>query len=53
MTQKHQPNRDAAASRRPAGQSDDSNHLSALVAAGRVFPATVAELGRSDEAYSK
>lgn len=30
---------------RPAGQSDDSGNLSAIVAADRTFPAAVAELG--------
>ena len=37
----------AAANRRPAGQSDGSHNLSATLAADRVFPAAVAELGRS------
>ena len=38
---------DAAASRRPAGQSGGSGNLSATFAAHRTFPAAVAELGRS------
>ena len=41
------PNQSAAANRRPAGQSDGSGNLSAIVAADRAFPAAVAELGRS------
>jgi hypothetical protein len=40
------PNQSAAANRRPAGQSDSSGNLFAIVAADRAFPATVAELGR-------
>lgn len=32
--------------RRPAGQSDGSDNLSATLAADRAFPAAVAELGR-------
>ena len=40
------PNQDAAANRRPAGQSDGSDNLSAIVAADRAFPAAVAEVGR-------
>ena len=40
------PNQDAAANRRPAGQSDGSDNLSAIVAADRAFPAAVAELDR-------
>ena len=40
------PNQSAAANRRPAGQSDGSDNLSAIVAADRAFPAAVAELGR-------
>jgi hypothetical protein len=39
-------NQDAAVNRRPAGQSDGSDNLSAIVAADRVFPAAVAELDR-------
>ena len=39
-------NQSAAANRRPAGQSDGSDNLSAIVAADRAFPAAVAELGR-------
>ena len=39
------PNQSAAANRRPAGQSDGSDDLSATVAADRAFPAAVAELG--------
>jgi NADPH:quinone reductase-like Zn-dependent oxidoreductase len=39
-------NKSAAANRRPAGQSDGSGNLSAIVAADRAFPAAVAELGR-------
>jgi len=35
-----------AANHRPAGQSDDSGNLSAILAADRTFPAAVAELGR-------
>src|SRR5436190_22926946 len=43
-----QPNKKgASANRRPAGQSDGSADLSAIVAADRAFPAAVAELGRS------
>ena len=38
------PNQSAAANRRPAGQSDGSDNLSAIVAADRAFPAAVAEL---------
>ena len=34
-----------ASNRRPAGQSDGSGNLSAIVAADRAFPAAVAELG--------
>ena len=40
------PNQCAAANRRPAGQSDGSGNLSAIVAADRALPAAVAELGR-------
>jgi hypothetical protein len=40
------PNQSAAANRRPAGQSDGSGNLSAIVAADRAFPAAVAELDR-------
>lgn len=40
------PNQSAAANRRPAGQTDGSDNLSAIVAADRAFPAAVAELGR-------
>lgn len=40
-------NQSAAANRRPAFQSDGLGNLSAIVAAARVFPAAVAELGRS------
>jgi len=40
------PNKGAAASRRPAGQSDGSDDLSTTFAADRAFPAAVAELGR-------
>ena len=40
-------NQRAAANRRPAGQSDGGDNLSAMVAAGRAFPAAVAELDRS------
>jgi hypothetical protein len=39
-------NQSAAANRRPAGQSDGSGNLAAIVAADRAFPAAVAELGR-------
>jgi hypothetical protein len=39
-------NKSAAANRRPAGQSDGSGNLAAIVAADRAFPAAVAELGR-------
>jgi hypothetical protein len=39
-------NQSAAANRRPAGQSDGTDNLSAIVAADRAFPAAVAELGR-------
>jgi hypothetical protein len=39
----------APANRRPAGQSDGSDNLSAIVAADRAFPAAVAELGRFAE----
>jgi len=35
-----------ALQRRPAGQSDGSGNLAAIVAAARAFPAAVAELGR-------
>jgi len=38
------PNQSAAANRRPAGQLDGSDTLSAIVAADRAFPAAVAEL---------
>jgi hypothetical protein len=41
------PNQGAAANRRPAGQSNGSGNLAAIVAADRAFPAAVAELGRS------
>ena len=37
----------SALQRRPAGQSDGSDNLSATVAADRAFPAAVAELDRS------
>lgn len=40
------PNQSAAANRRPAGQSDGSGNLAAIVAADRAFPAAVAELVR-------
>ena len=40
------PNQSAAANRRPAGQADGSDNLSAIVTAGRAFPTAVAELGR-------
>ena len=40
-------NQSAAANRRPAGQSDGSGNLAAIVAADRAFPAAVAELDRS------
>ena len=43
------PNQIAAANRRPAGQSNGSGNLSAIVAVDRAFPAAVAELGRSPE----
>jgi hypothetical protein len=46
------PNQGAAANRRPAGQADGSDKLSATVAADRPFPAAVAELGRSAEYFS-
>ncbi len=39
-------NQGAAANRRPAGQSDGSDDLSAILAADRALPAAVAELGR-------
>lgn len=39
-------NKGASANRRPAGQSDGSDNLSAIVTADRAFPAAVAELGR-------
>jgi hypothetical protein len=42
---KRMPNKGAAANRRPAGPSDGSDNLSAIVAADRAFPAAVAELG--------
>lgn len=42
----HRTIKSAAANRRPAGQSDDSDNLAATVAADRAFPAAVAELGR-------
>ena len=38
-------NQGAGANRRPAGQSDGSDNLSATLAADRAFPAAVAELG--------
>ena len=44
---KMQANQSAAAHRRPAGQSDGSDNLAAIVAADRAFPAAVAELDRS------
>ncbi len=34
----------AAANRHPAGQADASGNLAAIVAAGRAFPAAVADL---------
>jgi hypothetical protein len=43
---KKSANQSAAANRRPAGQLDGSDYLSAIVAADRAFPAAVAELGR-------
>ena len=39
-------NKSAAANRRPAGQSDGSDNMSAIVAADPAFPAAVAELCR-------
>jgi hypothetical protein len=42
-----EPNKGAAANRRPAGQLDGSDSLTATLAADRAFPAAVAELGRS------
>ena len=42
----NEANQSAAANRRPAGQSEGSDNLSAIVAADRAFPAAVAELGR-------
>ena len=45
------PNQDPAPNRRPAGQSDGSDNLSAIVAADRAFPA-VAELGSFDRAMN-
>jgi hypothetical protein len=39
-------NQSAAADRRPAGQADGSDIFTATLAAGRAFPAAVAELGR-------
>jgi hypothetical protein len=39
-------NQGAAANRRPAGHSDGSDNLAAIVAADRAFPAAVSELGR-------
>ena len=44
-------NQGAAANRRPAGQSDGSDNLSAIVAADRAFPAAVAELDRSAKKF--
>ena len=44
---KTEPNKGAAANRRHAGQSDGSDSLSAIAAAGRAFPAAFAELDRS------
>jgi hypothetical protein len=41
-----------ALQRRPAGQSDGSDNLSAIVAADRAFPAAVAELGRSASTHA-
>ena len=46
MVRSPSPNQCAAANRRPAGQSDGSGNLSAIVAAARAFPAAVAELDR-------
>jgi len=43
-THEPQPNKGAAANRRPAGQLDGSGNLPAIVAADRAFPAAVAEL---------
>ena len=40
------PNQGAPANHRPAGQSEGSDNLSAIVAADRAFPAAVAELDR-------
>ena len=40
------PNKGAAANRRPAGQLDGLDNLSATVAADGAFPAAVAELDR-------
>ena len=37
------PDRSAAANRRPAGQSDGSDNLAAIVAADRTLPAAAAE----------
>jgi hypothetical protein len=50
--ERRMPNQGAAANRRPAGQADGSDNLSATVAADRPFPAAVAELGRSAEYFS-
>jgi hypothetical protein len=46
------PNQGAAPNRRPAGQSDGSDNLSAIVAADRASPAAVAELVRWHERTS-
>ncbi|OAI56952.1 hypothetical protein AYO49_03205 [Verrucomicrobiaceae bacterium SCGC AG-212-N21] len=43
----HAPKEGAAANRRPAGPSNGADHLSAMVAAARAFPAAVAELVHS------
>jgi hypothetical protein len=43
---KKEPNQSAAANRRPVGQSDGADYLSATVAADRAFSAAVADLGR-------
>ena len=40
------PNKGVAANRRPAGQSDGSGNLVAIVITDRAFPAVVAELDR-------
>lgn len=46
MFQMTMPNQNAPANRRPAGQLNGSGDLLTILAADRVFPTAIAELGR-------